>query len=1260
MKNPTLIPTVVLTVLSLVSAIAVPAIAAPGITEFMASNRRTLEDEDIDEPDWIEIASDSGSANLEGYYLTNDKANLSQWMLPAVRVGSSDHLIVYASGKDRSDADGILHTNFRLPAGGGYLALVAPDGETIVTEFEYPEQATDISYGVQDGKRGFFAEPSPGAENSGLFAAELPAEAPVFNRESGLFTDPVTISIAEPESPGTSIRYVIDSEDEPTEDSAEYTEPIRIDETVTIRARIFEDGKLPGPIVSVTMVHVDDDELMDFSSDLPILVIKNLESRTFGSGRNFQTTYTLIFEKDSETGRASVSSAPAFHSRGGMHVRGQSSSGFPKKQYRWEIWDENGDDRNEEILGMPADADWIVHAPYSDKTLMRNVLVYDVARDLAGGMGGVRTRYAEVFFDTAKEAGSMKMSDYMGVYAIMERIERGEERVDIAKLNELTDSEDRISGGYIFKKDKPPHEKTFRTAKERQTLDFVDPPLPTNAQKDFLTDYVNAFEAAIHDDDLRGDPVEGYAKYINVESWIDNHLFVELFKEIDGYRISGYFVKDRGEKIRATPVWDYNLALGNANYLNGQNPRGWYYPQISKYPSPDAQYPWYPQLFKDTEFEKQYWDRYFELRQTIFDEATLMAKIDAFTEELKEAQERNFAKWRILGRQVWPNASGVSRRTTHQHEVDWMKDWLHRRIDWFDSQWIKPPVFSQAGGSVPSGYELKIDLAEGEKGNVFYTMDGGDPQPSTNGKVTIRTLVPEAAAVRVWVPDSDAAGGPDQWGSIEGPENLDGWKQGQGGVGFEKGTGPFIELATTNVQEDMLGVNATAYIRIEFEIASEAELEQASALSLRMRYDDGFVAYINGVEVARENAPEELAWNSKATKSHSDSKAILWEDYDASAGVPHLKLGKNILAIHGMNTSSGGSDALWNAELDGRFVALPTAGNILRYTEPIQLTSNAHIKARIRDGEDWGALTEAVFVVGATPASAENLIISELNYRPSDTTEEEAKAGFTSRRQFEYIVITNVGSTILDLTGVAFADGIEFTFDSEDPDNLVLGPGEHGVLAGNRAAFELRYGAQAAAGSYKILGEFSGNLANGGEAILLQDKAGVPIVQFTYDDTEPWPTAADGEGQVLSLNAPGADPSDPGSWSAQEPLGGIEPPVFGDTDGDLVPDAIEIAMGTDPQDRLSFAFPVAGTVEIEVEGELRAFSTFSYLVDTEIATDLPVEVSADLADWAAAEGKLLEHSRETAGGTRQIVTLRASVPLAETTWNFYRINLPTE
>ncbi|MBM3848018.1 MAG: lamin tail domain-containing protein, partial [Verrucomicrobia bacterium] len=119
------------------------------ITEFMASNFRTLADEDGDWEDWIEIHN-SGleAANLQGYYLTDSKSNLKRWQFPSVEVPANGYLIVFASNKNRRQPFTPLHTNFKLSAKDGYLALVGTNGTTVLSDFTYPVQAQGVSYGV--------------------------------------------------------------------------------------------------------------------------------------------------------------------------------------------------------------------------------------------------------------------------------------------------------------------------------------------------------------------------------------------------------------------------------------------------------------------------------------------------------------------------------------------------------------------------------------------------------------------------------------------------------------------------------------------------------------------------------------------------------------------------------------------------------------------------------------------------------------------------------------------------------------------------------------------------------------------------------------------------------------------------------------------------------------------------------------------------------------------------------------------------------
>ncbi len=121
------------------------------INEFMASNGDTLQDEDLDYSDWIEIHNPTlAQVNLDGWSLTDDDDILAQWLFPAVSINPNDHLLVFASGKDRSVAGSELHTNFELASDGEYLALVEPDGVTIAHEFSpsYPKQFYDLSYGL--------------------------------------------------------------------------------------------------------------------------------------------------------------------------------------------------------------------------------------------------------------------------------------------------------------------------------------------------------------------------------------------------------------------------------------------------------------------------------------------------------------------------------------------------------------------------------------------------------------------------------------------------------------------------------------------------------------------------------------------------------------------------------------------------------------------------------------------------------------------------------------------------------------------------------------------------------------------------------------------------------------------------------------------------------------------------------------------------------------------------------------------------------
>src|SRR6266540_6215873 len=126
------------------------------LTEFMAANVRTLADRDRDYPDWIELYNAGAvPVSLEGWYLTDDRDKLTKWRFPATTLGANEYLLVFASGKDRRTPGAELHTNFKLDAARGYLALVKPDGKSVASDFgrEYPLQIAHATYGLNMGDR---------------------------------------------------------------------------------------------------------------------------------------------------------------------------------------------------------------------------------------------------------------------------------------------------------------------------------------------------------------------------------------------------------------------------------------------------------------------------------------------------------------------------------------------------------------------------------------------------------------------------------------------------------------------------------------------------------------------------------------------------------------------------------------------------------------------------------------------------------------------------------------------------------------------------------------------------------------------------------------------------------------------------------------------------------------------------------------------------------------------------------------------------
>ncbi|HIO45763.1 TPA: T9SS type A sorting domain-containing protein [Candidatus Poribacteria bacterium] len=362
----------------------------------------------------------------------------------------------------------------------------------------------------------------------------------------------------------------------------------------------------------------------------------------------------------------------------GIELRGESSQGFAKKSYGVEIWDWLGNDVDASFLNFPAEEDFILYGPYSDKSLLNNVLAMKLGNDL--GHYASRTRFVELVID----------DDYKGVYVLMEKIKRDNDRVDIAKLDSTDVAGDSLTGGYIFRIDKGIYDgwqSNYQVFSFTDTLYFQfyypDENTIQPEQKAYIETYVDSFESAMASSTFMDADSNHYTEFIDLRSFVDNFILNEISKNVDAYRLSTYFYKDRdseGGKLKAGPLWDFNLAWGNGNYCGGDDSTGWEYYQCSG-ESPF----WWDNMLGDTTFSNALRCRWEELRLTKLHTDSINDYLDSMTIYLGESQVRNFLRWPVMGIYLWPNSSWYASSTSHAEVLGYMKTFIEGRSKWLDN-----------------------------------------------------------------------------------------------------------------------------------------------------------------------------------------------------------------------------------------------------------------------------------------------------------------------------------------------------------------------------------------------------------------------------------------------------------------------------------------------------------------------------------------------------------------------------------------------
>ncbi len=513
---------------------------------------------------------------------------------------------------------------------------------------------------------------------------------------SGTFqgTQSVTLSASRATA---ELRYTTDGT-APTAASPLYDgSPLSFSATTELRVRVFQGGNPVGEELLAIYVARD----FDVAVDIPIMILDAYGAPPpEGTGgqqqfppppeqpREYQNVAFMTFE----TPGSMISGEPTLVSRAVFRLRGQSTASFEKPPYRVELRDEEDEDRDLPVFGLPEEADWALRGPFADKALIRDAFFYGLGAD----MGIASPRFAHFELYRNESDGVLTESDYLGVYLLVETIKNSSGRLDLSQLEEEDTAPEDLPGGYIFKFEWRAAEEPIitcpMTAMECWAdLEVVDP-TPINApQSMWLQTHLVDFVNVLYGNNF-ADPTNGYQAYIEPDSFVDQIIINELGREMDSYIRSAYFHKDRDGKIVAGPIWDYNLSLGAGGVFPAMQPGGfdieniatdaWQYEQQRDGMSNT----WMQRLLEDPAFLNRLKTRWQELRADVLSDAAIASRIDGLTAPLSAAAERNFTRW--------PNLSveqigffQTPTEPTWQGQVQFIRTWLAARVAWLDTQW---------------------------------------------------------------------------------------------------------------------------------------------------------------------------------------------------------------------------------------------------------------------------------------------------------------------------------------------------------------------------------------------------------------------------------------------------------------------------------------------------------------------------------------------------------------------------------------------
>ncbi|MGB0774266.1 MAG: lamin tail domain-containing protein [Akkermansiaceae bacterium] len=1193
------------------------------ITEFLASNSSGLTDEDGDHSDWIEIHNPSASAvNLNGWHLTDDSGQLSQWTFPAVSLNPGGYLVVFASEKNRAVAGNELHANFKLSSSGEYLALVKPNGSTIASEFSpaYPEQKTDISYGYSGA--GPTSE-SVLLDSSSPISYHIPINGTLgtswtaigFNNNGW---DAATMGIGYEDNPSSSTSF--SDEISTTLPSGTTTAYVRIPFSVADASALsslvmklkYDDGfvaYLNGVKVaeankpadldwesSATGSHVDGVALefvaFDLSAHLNSLV----------TGTNVLAIHMLNINSGSSDFLMSA------------ELAGMVAIDFSTAAIGFIPNPTPGFSNSEAFDGILTDTTFasprgIYTASFNEVIAGKDsgsTLIYTTDGSEPSLTNGTQVPPADAFTPPTATI-PISTTTILRIIAVRD-----------GYIPTNVDTQTYIFPAHVA--NQPAQPVGFPTDWGTQNDFFtvadyeMDSSVATTTQLSEALNSLPAMSIVMDQDDLF-DPTTGiYSNSLKDGSLWERPTSVELihpdgtsgFQENAGIRIQG----SAARRPWSTPKHSFRIIF-KKQYGVGK-----------------LEHP----LFPDSQVERF---NTLVLRATFNDAWTISASSQSdkalyLSDQWARNSQRDMGQPAAPGRYINLYANGLYWGVYNLHErPDAAFQSEHQggsESDWDVIKHKSPPEV--VDGNIDSWNTVYGDAADTplDYNKVIANLD--------EISLIDYMLLNMYGGTTDWLPNNWYGA----YSPVRGYQFFI-WDAEQGFT------------STNNTGKS----NANSPARIYSELRESAEFRMLFAdRAHRALFNDGALTASASQDRLQALADEAgLAMRAESARwgdvrknppytYESDwlpelNRIMTFLSTRGDVCLAHLR-GANlypdvdapVFSQHGgevasnytltMTTDSG----VTYYSLDGSDPRLPggnvnPAAFVYNNANPPELASSGIIRARTLSDGEWSALNEATFVVGV-PASGANLVISEFSYRPAAPTAAEDPGGIYGRKDFEFIELLNISNSSIELTNVAFTSGVTFDFNTANITQLA--PGQRIVIVENPTAFSIRYPSVPAS---SIVGTFSGSLSNDGEEIKLTAADGSTIRSFIYNDQLPWPTAADGDGFSLVLNAPASNPdhSHALNWKPSAAIGGTPASDGGidfsstanaDDDNDGIKALVEYFFGTSDTDSTSGS---------ELLGHELSSGEFGIIYTRDLSARNVqgiVQISTDLVNWVADPG----------------------------------------